>query len=227
MSSLKRSLSTDDRTRIDRYLEDIREVERRIERVEARNMNSGGSEHRELAGAPFGVPDSFEEHVKIMFDLQALAFAADLTRVFSFKMGRDGSSRVYPDSGSTRPFHPASHHGGTESGVKEFFKINKYHVSMLPYFLDKLKSIQEGEQNMLDKTMIIYGSPMGDSNLHNHRRCPLILLGKANGQLAGNIHLKAPDGTPMANAMLTVMHSLGMTQAEQFGDSTGRFELKA
>jgi hypothetical protein len=227
MTSLKRTLGPEDRTRMDRYLEDIREVERRIQRIEARNMSSGGSEQRELAGAPAGVPDSFEEHVKVMFDLQALAFAADITRVFSFKMGRDGSSRVYPDSGSNRPFHPASHHGGTETGVKEFFKINKYHVGMLPYFLDKLKGIQEGESNMLDKTMVIYGSPMGDSNLHNHRRCPLILLGKANGQLAGNVHLKAPDGTPMANAMLSMMHTLGMNNVESFGDSTGTFNLRA
>jgi hypothetical protein len=227
MTSLKRTLGPEDRTRMDRYLEDIREVERRIQRIEARNLTSGGSEQRELAGAPAGVPDSFEEHVKVMFDLQALAFAADITRVFSFKMGRDGSSRVYPDSGSSRPFHPASHHGGTETGVKEFFKINKYHVGMLPYFLDKLKSIQEGESNMLDKTMIIYGSPMGDSNLHNHRRCPLIVLGKANGQLAGNVHLKAPDGTPMANAMLSMMHTLGMNNVESFGDSTGTFNLRA
>ena len=212
MSTLKRSLGPEDRGRMDRYLEDIREVERRIQRIEERNTASGGSESRELAGAPAGVPDSFEEHVKIMFDLQALAFAADITRVFSFKMGRDGSSRVYPDSGTTKPFHPASHHGGTEKGVKDFFLINKYHVSMLPYFLDKLKSIQEGDSNMLDKTLIMYGSPMGDSNLHNHRRCPLILLGKANGQLAGNLHLKAPDGTPMANPMLSVMHSLGINK---------------
>jgi hypothetical protein len=226
MSSLKRTLGPEDQTRMDRYLEDIREVERRIQRIEARNSSSGGSEQRELAGAPAGVPDSFEEHTKLMFDLQALAFAADITRVFSFKMGRDGSSRVYPDSGSSRPFHPASHHGGTEAGVKEFFKINKYHVSMLPYFLDKLKSIQEGEANMLDKTMIVYGSPMGDSNLHNHRRCPLILLGKANGQLAGNQHIKAPDGTPMANAMLAMMHTLGMNN-ESFGDSTGSLSLRA
>ena len=226
MSSLKRSLGPEDQTRMDRYLEDIREVERRIQRIEARNMSSGGSEQRELAGAPAGVPDSFEEHTKLMFDLQALAFAADITRVFSFKMGRDGSSRVYPDSGSNRPFHPASHHGGSENGVKEFFKINKYHVGMLPYFLDKLKSIQEGESNMLDKTMIIYGSPMGDSNLHNHVRCPLILLGKANGQLAGNLHLKAPNGTPMANTMLSMMHSLGMSDLKSFGDSNGTFNLR-
>ena len=227
MSSLKRTLGPEDRNRMDRYLDDIREVERRIERIEARNASSGGSEQRELAGAPAGVPDSFEEHVKVMFDLQALAFAADITRVFSFKMGRDGSSRVYPDSGTTKPFHPASHHGGTERGVKDFFLINKYHVGMLPYFLDKLKSIEEGEKNMLDKTLIMYGSPMGDSNLHNHRRCPLILLGKANGKLDGNVHFKAPDGTPMANPMLSVMHSLGMNDITMFGDSTDTFTLRA
>src|SRR4051812_30043542 len=227
MSSLKRTLGPEDRTRMDRYLEDIREVERRIQRIEARNAVAGGSEQRELVGAPAGVPDSFEEHVKVMFDLQALAFAADITRVFSFKMGRDGSARVYPDSGSTKPFHPASHHGGSEKGVKEFAMINKYHVGMLPYFLDKLKSIQEGEASMLDKTLVMYGSPMGDSNLHNHRRCPLILLGKANGQLAGNIHLKAPDGTPMANPMLSVMHAFGMNDVRTFGDSTSTFNFRA
>ncbi len=227
MTSLKRDLSPADRTRIDSYLEDIREVERRIQRIEARNDASGGSESRELVGAPAGVPDSFEEHVKLMFDIQALAFAADITRIFSFKMGRDGSARVYSESGSDKPFHPASHHGGNEKGVKEFFLINKYHVSMLPYFLDKLKSISEGEHTLLDKTLIMYGSPMGDSNLHNHRRCPLILLGHANKKLAGNLHLKAPDSTPMANAMLSVMHTLGMNDLQSFGDSTTPFNLPA
>src|SRR5215213_6749084 len=223
MTSMKRTLGAEDRSRVDRYLEDIREVERRLQRIEARNKSG---EPRDLPGAPAGVPDSFAEHVQLMFDLQVLAFAADITRVFSFKMGRDGSSRVYPDSGSDKPFHPASHHGGSEAGVKEFFKINKYHVSMLPYFLDKLKTIQEGESSMLDKTMIIYGSPMGDSNLHNHVRCPLVVLGKANGQLAGNVHIKAPNGTPMANAMLSMMHTLGMNGVETFGDSNGTLNLR-
>ena len=223
MSSLQRMLGPDDNHRLDRYLEDIREVERRIQRIEARNTSG---EVRELPEAPAGVPDSFAEHVQLMFDIQALACAADITRVFSFKMGRDGSSRTYPESGTDKPFHPASHHGGTERGVKDFHMINKYHVAMLPYFLDKLKSIQEGESNMLDKTMIIYGSPMGDSNLHNHRRCPLIVMGKANGQLAGNQHIVAPDGTPMANAMLTMMHSLGMDDLKEFGDSTGALNLR-
>jgi len=217
MTTMKGTLGAEDKARLDRYLTDIREVERRIERTEARNKTG---DPRELPGAPAGVPDSFAEHVQMMFDIQALAFAADTTRVFSFKMGRDGSSRTYPESGTDKPFHPASHHGGREANVKDFQKINKYHVSMLPYFLDKLKNIQEGDSNMLDKTMIIYGSPMADSNLHNHRRCPLIVLGHANGQLGGNQHIITPDGTPMANAMLTMMHKLGMNDIKQLGDST-------
>jgi hypothetical protein len=224
MTSMKRTLGTDDRGRVDRYLEDIREVERRLQRIEARNASG---EPRDLPGAPAGVPDSFAEHVQLMFDLQVLAFSADITRVFSFKMGRDGSSRVYPESGSDKPFHPASHHGGNEKGVKEFFLINKYHVAMLPYFLDKLKSVQEGESTLLDKTLIVYGSPMGDSNLHNHRRCPLVLLGGANGQLDGNAHIKAPDGTPMANALLTVAHTLGLDDMKALGDSTGTLSVAA
>ncbi len=224
MKSLQNSLASDDKRRLDKYLEDIREVERRIQRIEARNTSG---EVRELPEAPAGVPDSFKEHVELMFDLQALAFAADITRVFSFKMGRDGSSRVYAESGSDKPFHPASHHGGTEKGVKEFNMINKYHVAMLPYFLDKLKAIQEGDSNMLDKTLVIYGSPMSDSNLHNHRRCPLILLGHAGGTIEGNTHVKAPDGTPMANALLSVMHSLGLEDHKALGDSTGPMSLRA
>ncbi len=224
LSSLRAELGPEDRHRLGRYLEDIREVERRIQRIEARNLSG---DPREMPEAPAGVPDSFADHVQLMFDIQALAFASDVTRVFSFKMGRDGSSRTYPESGTDKPFHPASHHGGTERGVKDFQLINKYHVAQLPYFLEKLKDIQEAEGTMLDKTMIIYGSPMGDSNLHNHRRCPLIVLGKANGRLAGNLHIKTPDGTPMANAMLSMAHTLGMNDLTSFGDSTDALNLVA
>jgi hypothetical protein len=224
MNSIKRTLGPGDRARLDRYLHDIREVERRIQRIEARNTSG---EVRELPEAPPGVPDSFEEHVKLMFDLQALAFESDMTRVFSFKMGRDSSARVYPESGTDKPFHPASHHGGREEGVLDFYKINKYHISMLPYFLEKLKSTAEADSNLLDKTMIIYGSPMADGNLHNHRRCPLFVAGRANGQLAGGLHLKAPDGTPMANVMLSLMHKLGLNDMESFGDSTGEFAFSS
>ena len=215
-------LGAADRRRLDQYLTEIREIERRIQRVESYNASG---EPRELPGAPMGVPDSYTEHVKLMYDLQAVAFAADITRVFSFKLGRDGSARVYPESGAPLPFHPASHHGDTEARVLQFAQINKYHVSLVPYFLEKLKSIQEGDGNLLDKTLVMYGSPMGNSNTHNHKRCPLFLAGHANGMLKGNLHLKAADGTPMANAMLTILHGLGLDDLKSFGDSTGAMDL--
>ncbi len=221
---LRQSLGPNDAHRLDRYLDNVREIERRIQGIEARNASG---EERELPGAPAGVPDDFEEHMRLMFDLQALAFSSDMTRVFSFKTGRDASGRVYPASGSDRPFHPASHHGGREEAILEFHKINEYHVSMLPYFLERLRGLDDGDGNLLDKTMIVFGSPMADGNLHNHRRCPLVVLGGANGQLEGNVHLKAPDGTPMANVMLSLMHKLGMDDIHSFGDSTGDFSMHA
>ena len=222
VADLNRRLDPSDRQRMDSYLENVREIERRIQRVEARNTSG---ESRDLPGAPAGVPDSFDEHVKLMFDLQALAFQADVTRVFSFKMGRDASSRVYPESGVPKGFHPASHHGNKQGNITDFSLINRYHVSLLPYFLEKLASIKEGDSSLLDQSLIIYGSPMGDANVHNHKRCPLIVLGGASGQLRGNRHLRAEAGTPMANAMLTMAHALGLTEMTQFGDSTSPFSL--
>ena len=224
LATLKRSLGPNDTERLERYLDNVRELERRIQGVEAQNQTG---EARELPGAPAGVPDSFSDHVKLMFDLQALAFASDTTRVFSLKLGRDASSRVYPESGTETPFHPASHHGGREAAVLDFAVLNKYHVSLLPYLMDRLKEIDEGDSHLLDKTMIMYGSPMADGNLHNHRRAPLIVLGHANGQLEGNLHVKTPDDTPMANAMLTLMHRLGLEDISQFGDSTDALALSA
>jgi hypothetical protein len=220
-ASLKRQLGPSDQQRLDKYLQDIRELERRIQAVEARNSSG---EARELPEAPVGVPDSFAEHMQLMFDFQVLAFQSDMTRVFSFKTGRDASSRQYPESGTDKGFHPASHHGGRESAILDFNKINRYHVSMLPYFLDKLANTMDGEKSLLDQTMIMYGSPMADGNIHNHRRCPLLVLGHGNGRIAGETHLKAPDGTPMANVFLTLMHKLGLN-VNSFGDSTGEFAL--
>jgi hypothetical protein len=190
--------------------------------VEAKNASG---DPRELPEAPLGVPDSFAEHMKLMFDIQVLAFESDITRVFSFKTGRDASTRAYPESGTDKAFHPASHHGGREANILDFNKINRYHVSMLPYFLEKLQSTKEGDKSLLDKTVIVYGSPMADGNIHNHRRCPLLLLGKGNGRLPGNMHLKAPDATPMANVMLTLAHQFGCNDVKSFGDSTGEFTL--
>jgi hypothetical protein len=217
MSEMNRKLGAPDRRRIDLYLENVREIERRIQMVE--NSNSSGEE-RELPGAPPGVPDSFSDHMRLMFDLQVLAFQTDMTRVVSFKTGRDASNRTFPESGSDRAFHPASHHGGAEKGVLEFNKICQYRVAQVAYFLDRLQAVTDGGSSLLDQSLVLWGSPMGDANLHNHRRCPLLLIGGASGNHHGGAHVKADDGTPMANAMLTVLNWLGH-EAESFGDSTG------
>ena len=222
VAKLQQSLGPSDRHRLNEYLEDVREIERRIQKIEAQNTSGAP---RELPEAPIGVPDSFREHVEVMFDLQALAFMSDLTRVFSFKMGRDASGRVYPESGTTRGFHPASHHGEREDRVLEFAKINTYHVSLIPYFLEKLKNTPDGDASLLDRTMVVYGSPMGNSNIHNHKRCPLFLAGHANGHLKGNQHVITEDRTPMANVMLTLLHKLGRDDLESFGDSTGTLSI--
>ena len=224
MGEVRRALGPSDRQRLDQYATNIREVEQRIQKIEQRNLSG---ESRELPSAPAGVPDAFDEHVKIMFDLQVLAFQSDTTRVFSFKFGRDGSGRVYPGSGVATGFHNASHFGPTEAKIREFGEVNKYHVSMLPYFLDKMKSTMEGDASLLDKTLIFYGSPMANSNVHNHRNCPLLMFGGANGAFKGGLHIKAKDDTPMANVMLSAMHRLGMDDITSFGDSNGEFAFTA
>ena len=222
ISDLQRQLGPADRHRLDLYTSNIRELEQRIQRIEEQNASQP---ERELPDAPVGVPDDFAEHMQVMFDLQVLAFMADTTRVFSLKMGRDASPRVYPESGVTTPFHSSSHHGSRESRVLDFAAINTYHVGMLPYFLEKLQNTMEGDASLLDKTMIVYGSAMADSNLHNHVRCPLFLVGGANGQLEGGRHVRAPLGTPMANVMLDMLHKLGLEDIETFGNSTGTFSI--
>jgi len=219
---LKKELGAADRARLSAYLDEVREIERRIQRVEAKNSSG---EPRELPEAPIGVPDSFSEHVKVMFDLQALAFASDTTRVFAFKLGRDASNRVYPESGFKGAFHSSSHHGEREDRIADFQKINTYHVSMVPYLLEKLKATPDGDGTLLDNTLVIYGSPMGDSNLHNHKRVPFFLAGRAGGGLKGGLHLRAADGTPLANVMLGVLQKLGVDDVPQFGDSTAAFDL--
>ena len=224
VASVKTQLGPADRIRLERYLDNVEEVERRIKMIEAQN-SSGDA--RELPDAPAGVPDSFSEHMKLLFDLQVLALQTDLTRVISFKTGRDAQNRVFPESGSTQPFHPSSHHGNNEARILEFNKICKYRVSQMAYFLEKMKTTMDGDKSLLEKSMIIWGSPMADGNVHNHRRCPIVLMGHADGKVKGGLHLKTPDGTPMANVMLTAMHMLGMDDLKSFGDSTGEFNVNA
>ncbi len=221
VARLKKGLDPSDTKRLSDYLDDVREIERRIQKIEKYNASG---EARALPQAPIGVPDSFEEHVKLMFDLQVLAFMANVTRVSTFKMGRDVSSRVFPDSGVKTPFHALSHHGENPEKVAEFAKLNRYHVGMVPYFLNKLKNTPDGDGNLLDHSVVLYGSPMGDSNVHEHKRVPLFLAGHANGKLRGNLHLRCPQGTPMANVLVTLMHRLGVND-EKIGDSTGEVAI--
>jgi len=221
---MKRQLGAADRARLNDYLDDVREIERRIQNVEARNRSG---ESREFPDAPVGVPDSYDEHVKLMFDLQAVAMASDVTRVFAFKLSRDVSGRVFPQTGVTTGFHNASHHAERPERILDFAKINTYHVSLVPYFLERLKRTPDGDGTLLDNTLMIYGSPMGNPNVHNHKRCPLFLAGKAGGQLKGGLHIKAPDGTPMANVFLSAARMLGMKDVNSFGDSTGELDLNA
>jgi hypothetical protein len=222
LGRLQTRLGPADRSRLSDYLDNVREVERRVQAVEAYSLSG---EMRERPEAPPGVPDSFSEHVRVMFDLQVLAFSGDVTRVFAFKLGRDNSNRTYPESGFNGPFHPTSHHSGKEAKILDFATMNAYHVSMVPYVLEKLKNTPDGDGNLLDHTLLLYGSAMGDSNLHNHKRVPFFMAGRAGGALKGGEHLKAPNGTPLANVMLSVLHKLGLNDLPSFGDSEGVFEL--
>src|SRR5213593_1508203 len=199
---VKGRLSPTDRGRLDEYLENVREIERRIQKIE--ESNAGGN-LGQLPSAPAGVPESFDEHAKLMFDLQALAFAANITHVCSFKLSRDAIGRTYPESGIATGFHSASHHGDNEQRITQLAQINKYHVSLLSYFMNKLKNSPDGDGTLLDHTVILYGSPMGDPNVHNHRRVPLLLLGHAGGGLKGGVHIRPPDGTPAANVYLGLL----------------------
>ncbi len=220
-AALKKGLSASDRGRVDTYLDNVREIERRIQAIEA--YNSSGAK-RELPNAPIGVPDSWEEHVKLMLDLQVLAFSAEITRVSTTKFSRDVSNRVFAESGCTTSFHTASHHAEAPKQIEEFAKINVYHHSLVAYFADKLKNTPDGDGSLLDHSLVLYGSAMGDSNVHTHKRVPFILLGHSNGTLKGNRHLKVPEGTPQANGLLTVLHKVGV-EADSFGDSTGTISI--
>jgi Protein of unknown function (DUF1552) len=221
VARLNQLLDARDRSRLGGYLDAVREVERRIQSVE--RQNSSG-QPRQLPDAPLSVPDSFEEHVKLMFDLQVLAFMADITRVSSFKLGVDRSSRIYPESGVTTPFHALSHHREDPEKIREYARLNAYHVTQAAYFLERLRNIPDGDGNLLDHSVVLYGSPMGDSHVHDHRFLPLFLAGRGNGALKGNLHVKCAEDTPMANVWLTLMRRLGV-EIEQIGDSTAEVAI--
>jgi hypothetical protein len=219
VASLQRELPASDRTRLGEYLDDVREIERRIQKAE----NQIPADLK-LPEAPVGVPESFDEHFKIMYDLQVLAFRAEITRVATLMYARDTSGAVYPQSGIRDGFHVASHHSNNRANMDKFALINKYHVEMLAYFLDKLKSTPDGDGNLLDHSMVLYGSSMSNGNQHDHDPLPVVLAGGASGQLNGGRHMMYAPHTPMSNLLLSMLDKLGI-QADKHGDSTGKLEI--
>jgi len=219
VASLQKDLPASDRSKLNEYLDDVREIERRIQK----------SEHAvpadlKLPEAPVGVPESFDEHFKIMFDLQVLAFKAEITRISTMMYARDLSGAVYPQSGVRDGFHVASHHSNARAAMDKYALINKYHVEMLAYFLEKLKATPDGDGTLLDHSMILYGSSMSNGNQHDHDPLPLILAGGASGNLDGGRHMKYAAHTPASNLLLAMLDKLGVHQ-DRHGDSTGTLEI--
>jgi len=217
LTRFKKNLGSSDRARLDEYETDIREIERRLELAK----KSSGQANTDGFVAPAGVPESFDEHVKLHFDLQALAFRGDITRVSTVLYARDLTARSYPDSGVSTGFHGASHHAENPQNIERYSHINQYHVKMLAYFVDKLKKTNDGDGTLLDHTLILYGTNMGDSNQHLHYDVPHILVGGASGQLQGGRHLAYPSKTiTTGNLLLSILGMYGIHQ-ESIGDSTG------
>jgi hypothetical protein len=217
MSRLQAKLGTGDRTRMSSYLDSVREVERRIQRAEQQAAESP----LPALQRPTSVPADWEEHVKLMCDLQVLALQSDMTRVITFQLAREGSTRTYPQIGVPEPHHPVSHHTNDPVKLAKLAKINAYHVSLFAYLLDKLQATPDGDGTLLDHTTYLLGSGMGNPDIHDHRNLPIVLARGGIGGVKGGHHLKYPDQTPLANLHLTLLDSMGV-HLERFVDSTGR-----
>jgi Protein of unknown function (DUF1552) len=213
---LQGDLGPGDRNRVVEYLDTVREIERRIQISEHQAANAD----LDVPATPTGIPDDHEEHTKLMFDLMALAFQADITRISTFMMAREVSYRTFPKLGISEAFHPASHHQNNAARLETLAKINTFHVSLVSHFLDRLKATPDGDGTLLDHSLILYGSAMSNSNVHNHAPLPVLIAGGAAGRLKGGRHLKYPEGTPMSNLLLTILNKAGIEQ-ERVGDSTG------
>ena len=220
ISKLRTRLGGHDRQKLGEYLDAIRDVEQRIAKAES--YNSGF----DIPDRPVGVPETFKEYAEIMFDLQALAFQADITRVSSFMIARENVNRSYEEIGLPEAHHSISHHGNNPEKMKQYTKLNTYHVEMLAYYLKKLSSIADGDGTLLDRTVVLYGSGMSDGNVHNNYNVPVVVVGGKDQGLRGNRHLKYPKGTPLANLSLTLIERFGVDM-KKFGDSTGDLDLLA
>jgi hypothetical protein len=219
VGSLQKTLPANDRTRLDRYLHDVREVERRIA-LAGQQIPSG----LKLPDAPTGVPDDFETHIRLMFDLQVLAWQADVTRITTLMFAKEVSNAIYPASGIRDPFHNLSHHSNVPDNIVRLTQINQYHAKTFAYLVKKLHETPDGEGSLLDHSLLMYGSGMSNSNQHDHAPLPIVLVGGAAGKLTGGRHIQAAPNTPLSNLQLAMLHKLGVP-AEAFGDSTGAVEI--
>ena len=221
MVRLDESLGTADRSRVTQYLEAVREIERRISRAESQ----ADSALPEVLERPVGVPESFDEHARLMFDLQALAFQADITRVFTLLIGREQTSQSFPEIGVPDPHHAMSHHQMDAERLEKYAMINTYQVSLLAGFLEKLAATPDGDGTLLDQSMILYGGGISDGDQHSHLHLPVILAGGGAGTLKGGRHLKYEGETPMTNLLVSMLDKAGVP-VDELGDSTGRLPME-
>jgi hypothetical protein len=216
-AALKKRLGASDQVAVADYLESVREIERRIQKIQTQGM--GGVE---LPDAPVGIPAAFEEHLKLMFEMIALAYQANLTRVATFMMAREVSMRTYNNLGVSDAFHPLSHHQNNPAKVEKLVKVQNFHSKMFNGFLDRLASTPDGDGSLLDHSIILFGSNMSNSDLHNNDPLPSAVFGRGYGRIRGGQHLKFPQNTPHANLLLTLLDRAGVP-IEKVGDSTGTF----
>jgi len=219
IAHVQKKLGPGDRTKLSQYLDTVRELERRIQKAEQQMATSTMPD----LTRPLGVPSEYGEHAKLMFDLQVLAMQADITRVITFQLAREASTRTYPEVGVPEAHHPTSHHGNDPEKLAKLAKINAYHVSLFAYYVDKLKSTPDGEGSLLDHSMILLGSGMGNPDVHNHVNLPIVLAGGGAGKLKGGRHIKYNEPVPLANLHLTLLDKVGIHQ-ESFADSRGRVD---
>ena len=214
---LKRKLGYTDQRKLDEYLSAVRDLETRVEHAE--KFKAAFPDYKK----PDGIPQEYEMHVRLLFDLLALAFQTDSTRIATFQMAFDGSNRPYPSIGVSEGHHDLSHHGGDETKKQKIAKINHFHMTQFAYFLEKLKAVKEGEGTLLDNCMIVYGGAIGDGNAHNHDNLPILLAGGGGGTLQPGRHVNFDRETPITNLYLAMLDRMGVP-AECIGDSTGKLE---
>jgi hypothetical protein len=216
---LQNTLGPADRRRVDQYLDSVRDVERRIERAEAGAQDNPTPD----IDRPLGVPDSYADHARLMFDLQLLALQGDVTRVVTFQLAREASNRTYPEIGVTDPHHPLTHHGNDPEKIAKVAKINQFHVSLFAEYLQKLAATPEAGGSMLDNVLYLYGSGMGNPNVHDHVNLPIIVAGGAAGAMRGGRHIQYKEPTPLANLHLTLLDKVGV-RLDSFADSAGKLD---